>query len=822
MPTKKIEKKMAATRQIVAEARGLTIGQVERLQEARSLSIEDIKELPEGRLHRAIRRLDLPDLPRAREAFRRRQLQDENGFIPPNALPYALRDLDSLRLRSRALQPSVAGIPTGQEVKPQDLMGPFIMPTAGLSPAHVGWTSLGPGNIGGRTRAIIPHPTNQNVLWAGSAGGGVWRTDNAGQSWTAVDDLMANLAISCMAIDPSDPNQIYAGTGEGFFNSDAIRGAGIFRTTDGTTWAQLPATIGTDYQSINSLAISKNGQVLLAATPLGIFRSADANRMTWTTVLSDPISCVVFHPTDSKKAIAGGLNTGRAYYSTDSGQTWKLATQASPWSGRVELTYARNDSAIVYASVQMSRGQIWMSIDGGKSFKARKSLLANGFPSNYLGDQGWYANTIWAGDPSNSNLVLVGGLNLFKSTDGGNTLIDISTWYDDRSAHADHHCIVSGSGYDGTTNKAVYFGNDGGIYMTQDVSTVGNDSGTPRINGWVKLDNTYGVTQFYSGAGNASTGTIIGGAQDNGTLRFTTAGGSQQWSSMFGGDGGFCAADQTNPDYFYGEYVYLNIHRSTDGGGVADYISGQYWNSGQGVWAWKPVPYSIPDAMNRQALFIAPFILDPNSPDRILGGGLSLWRTNDARTPNTNNTGPSWTSIKSSAGSYISAIAVAVGNPDLIWIGHVNGQLYKAVNGTKTNPIWQRMDHGNLNPIAIDRYCTRVTIDPRDHQVVYVTFGGYAKNNVWKTTDGGVSWDNIGSTLPEAPVRSLSIHPRKSNSLYLGTEVGIFASEDTGNTWSPTNEGPTNCSVDDLFWMNEQLVCVTHGRGMFILDLSTV
>ena len=106
--------------------------------------------------------------------------------------------------------------------------------------------------------------------------------------------------------------------------------------------------------------------------------------------------------------------------------------------------------------------------------------------------------------------------------------------------------------------------------------------------------------------------------------------------------------------------------------------------------------------------------------------------------------------------------------------------------------------------------------------IVYVTFGGYTKNNVWKTTDGGAKWGNIGSTLPEAPVRCLAVHPRKSNLLYLGTEVGVFASEDAGTSWSPTNEGPTNCSVDDLFWLGETLVCVTHGRGMFRIDLSGV
>jgi photosystem II stability/assembly factor-like uncharacterized protein len=130
------------------------------------------------------------------------------------------------------------------------------------------------------------------------------------------------------------------------------------------------------------------------------------------------------------------------------------------------------------------------------------------------------------------------------------------------------------------------------------------------------------------------------------------------------------------------------------------------------------------------------------------------------------------------------------------------------------------MDHVGANPLTPTRYCSCITIDPQNGNTVYVAFGGYNRGNVWKTIDGGVKWSNLGNLLPEAPVRAIAVHPRKPNLVYLGTEVGLFASEDGGATWSPTNEGPTNCSVDDLFWMKEILVCATHGRGMFTIDLS--
>lgn len=807
----------------VAEERGITVEQVERIQTNRSLSNDAISVIPEDKLQRILQRLEFPNFARLREAFRVRQEIDENGYIPPNALLNAISQTDSLRTRSLT-EGKVAGMPTGLQVAPGALVPP---PTAGLNPQHTGWTSLGPGNIGGRTRSIVIHPTNPSTMWIGSVSGGIWRTDNGGANWDPVDDLMANLGVTCLKMDPTNSQIIYAGTGEGFSNVDALRGAGIFWTQDEVNWRQIPSTSTVDFHAVNRLAISNDSRILLAATSRGIFRSSDTNRLSWTRTLNEEIGDISFHPTDVNIAIAGSLRNGKAYFSNDGGQTWSVATHADNWSGRVELTYAANNPSIVYASIDINSGEIWRSTDGGRTFTKRDTLIAQTNDSaNYLGGQGWYDNTIWAGDPSDSDFVIVGGVDLWKSTDGGNSLIDISTWWDDRSAHSDHHCIVSHPDFDGANNKTVFFGNDGGIHTTDDISTVGNDNDLPRINGWTELVNKYGVTQFYSGAGNVATGTIIGGAQDNGTLRFTPAGGSEQWTSMFGGDGGWCASDPNDPDYFYGEYVYLNIHRSTNGGQRADYISGQFWNGA--AWVWKPVPYRISDARNQNALFIAPFILDPNNSNRILGGGMSLWRTNNAKAPNTPNTGPIWISIKNDVGVPISAIAVAEGNSDIIWVGHANGQVvngsgdvYKTTNGTSNNPIWQKMDDNGSNRLP-NRFCTRITIDPTNSNTVYATFGGYSRSNIWRTTDGGLNWSNLGGSLPEAPIRSLAIHPRNSAFLYLGTEVGVFASENGGSSWSATNEGPTNCSVDELFWMGETLVCVTHGRGMFQIDLSGI
>ena len=802
-----------------AKARGLDEAQLRAIQETFALSNDRISELSESKLIGILRKLDLPDRPLERARFERLfELGDERTTPPPEAKQRALQQLDEVRAAS-APGP-VAGVPAGPAVSPRSLSPPPLPTGAGLSPTGAGWTSLGPGRVGGRTRCIVVDPDDADRMWAGSVGGGLWITTNAGANWHPVDDRMANLAVTCAVVDPANARILYAGTGEGFFNLDAIRGAGIFRTVNGTAWSQLAATTTPDFHYVNRLAISADGEVLLAATRTGIFRSADPDRQTWTLVHAGNMADVRCHPSDPLRAVAGGLRDGFAHFTDDGGLTWQAATRPNAFAGRVELAYSAADPSVVYASVDDQNGRIWRSQDGGQSYAARSSHNANGVPANYLGQQGWYDNTLWAGDPTDADLVIVGGIDLWRSTDGGGTLEPISDWTDDTTPHADHHAVVSHPGFDGTTNRTAFFGNDGGIWRGADVRTVDSGGG-----GWTSLVNGYAVTQFYGAAGHTPTGTLVAGAQDNGTQAFHPAQGVDHWVEIFGGDGGWCAADPVDPNVFYGEYVYLGIFRNTNGATSSNqwwntYISGEFFNNALGRWDWKPLPFRIPDAMNQRALFIAPFVLDPNDADRILGGGLSLWRTNDAKTANTQTSGPSWAAIKHSVGSPISAIAIASGDSDLVWVGHENGEVYRSDDATGATPTWQLVSHtGAFQP---SRMCTRVVIDPVQHQRAYAMFAGYNAGNLWRTEDHGATWTDLGAGLPEAPVRTLAMHPRRPEYLYAGTEVGVFTSEDDGATWSPTNEGPTNTAVAELFWMGEVLVCATHGRGMFSIDLSGV
>ncbi|MDR3460039.1 MAG: Ig-like domain-containing protein [Verrucomicrobiae bacterium] len=746
---------------------------------------------------------------RAEAAFRQLQLQDEKGNVPADGIAKAMQQKQAMAVDARVLTGGEVSTPTGPQPKVADL-------------ARTNWVELGPGNIGGRLRAILTHPTDPNTLYIGSIKGGIWKTSNGGASWSPLNDYMANLAVATLVMDPTTPNIIYAGTGEGYENGGALQGAGIFKTTDaGVTWQQLSATTNSAFYYVNRLAICPtNHLILIAATGTsdgnpggGIWRSTNGGTNWIQTCTNAPMTDVAFNPADGNKCIASGspiFTPSSALYSTNAGLTWMQAAGIGMGpDGRIEIAYAPSSPNIVYASEDTNNGSLFVSTDGGASYTLRNSgTYLTG--TNYLGSQGWYANCIWV-DPTNPNTLIVGGLDLYRSTDGGSTLTQISQWdLSPASAHADHHAIVSAANYNGTSQTTVYFGNDGGIYAATNALTV-----TP-TSGWSFLVHNLGVTEFWGGAGNPTSGTVVGGAQDNGTVTYTTATGSQGWVASFGGDGGFCAADQTDPNYFYGEYTYLQIHRSTTGGAINSSV---YINGGLGDAGLANPDPTDPDAPGESsANFIAPFILDPNNPNTMLAGGSNLWRSVNVKTPLAANV--AWSNIKAGItnGDFISAIAVAPGNSDIIWVGHNGGEIFATANGTAANPTWTQKNLGT--PHLPGRYCNSLTIDSTNANIVYATFGGFKTNNVYRTTDGGITWSNLGGSLPAIPVRTLAIAPFNHNYLYIGTEIGIFGSADGGVTWSPNNEGPANVTTAQLFWMRNNLTAATGGRGIWQIPLG--
>lgn len=766
----------------VAAARGISVDQLRGIRANRSVNNRDILTVASPRLARFVYRLANPKAePLGYFQYRNSFLVNEKGEIPPGAMEQAFEDARKMPLNPRLLP-----------AKP-DARRSFVRGTEALTPSS--WIWRGPGNIGGRIRAMLIHPADRNKLWIGSAGGGIWKSTDGGASWSAQDDFMPNLAVCALIFDPTNPNTMYAGTGEGAPNVDAIRGVGLFKSTDGgATWNKLVNTGTTDFSFVMRLASDSTGTTLLAATSAGVMRSTDSG-VTWNKVYTTTLRSmahVEFHPTDNTKAIASGFN-GQLIYSADGGATWQIPAGALPAAGslaRVETAWAKSNPGVVYA---LAGGQgtpttrLFKSTNSGATFA---EIAITGQP-NVDGGQGWYDFLLWV-DPTNENRVIVGGVDVWRSTDGGLNFTNITQVYSGGNQHPDMHLFISDPGYNGTTNKRGYILNDGGIARTEDLTVVSS------LSGWQKLNNNLGITQFYGGAGNPATGMLIGGTQDNSTLRLpSSANGTSTWGAVIGGDGGYAAVDQTNGQFVYGESQNLALRRSTNGGNSFS---------------------SFTTGISGTPEFIAPFILDPNNQNTLLYGAQALFRSVGART------GVAFTNIKANiaSGLTITAIGVAPGNSDIIYVGYRGaGGVWQTTNGTTASPTWNQVGTTSLPA----RRVTRFAIDSRNNNRAFVSFGGFnggesqssrTADNLWRTDDGGATWTNTHNNLPAAPIYCVLIDPTDSMKLFVGTDAGVYASENGGATWSGTNVGPSTAPVVELFFMGTDLVAVTHGRGMFI------
>lgn len=762
----------------VAAALSITEERLARLKAERSLDNDDLCTIPTSLVARAQRRVDKPkpEAPGEWVKWLERTLQDDSGTIKPDGL------IEALAQRKAAIARTSAALAAGK-----------VPALAGLDATR--WTSLGPANIPGRVRAIVIHPTDGNRIWVGSVSGGIWYTSDGGTTWRALNDFQSNLAIAHLAMDPSNTSILYAGTGEGFLNGGAVRGAGIFRSTDsGQTWIQMSSTnpaSDSNWYYVNRIAVNpSNSSLILAATNGGIYRTADGGT-SWTQITQSRTLDVRWDPTSASRAI-GGRDDGNVSVSTDSGASFSTVAVVSG-GARVELAFSATSSGTVYASVQSGTGAVYRSTDGGASWSLRSS-------PTHLGSQGWYNNTIWV-DPTNANTVVVGGIDIWRSTDGGASFTRISNWaLWPSSVHADNHVIVSHPSYNGSSNAIVFVGNDGGVAKSSNILSATSASSS---NTWSLISTGKYSTQFYGGASSADGTKIAGGTQDNGSLY--TSSSNTTWGVSIGGDGGYEAIDQTDSNYVYGELQYGAIHRSTEGGANAATIC-------EGL---TDAYDSACTGGTNNTNFIPPFILDPNNQSKLLFGGNRLWITDNAKAAT-----PTWRIAKSAtaeSGNHISAVAVARSSSDIIWVGHNNGEVYKTANGTATTPTWTAVTIGPARQVL------RILLDPSNSNTVYASFAGYSAGNLRKSTDGGTTWTDISTGLPAAPIRGIARHPSNANWLYVGTEVGVYTSEDGGSTWSTTNDGPGTVPVYDVFFAGTttDLIAATHGRGMFRASVAS-
>jgi photosystem II stability/assembly factor-like uncharacterized protein len=709
----------------------------------------------------------------ARMRARRMRRVDPTGEIAPGAILRAREQLEA-----RLAEPSPAG--------PQD---------AGIW----NWEWLGPGNIGGRVRALVFHPTDSNVMWLGSAGGGVWKTTNGGGQWTPMSDFLSTLPVASLAVDPINPQILYAGTGELVGSNSSIPGSGIWKSIDGgLNWFLLTATSGVDFSYVSTLEHNRtvSGR-LLAGTRTGIYRSNDGGS-NWTLIFDPPgnvaVRDITWNPANAS-IIAAGTETDM-YLSPDGGTTWVRQTTgaagkmpASP--GSCEIAFAPSNTNYIYVQVGNDvpvvndlSDPIYRSTDGGATWTFWNPTNADR-----------WSNAIWV-SPTDPTLLVWGGFgDLYRSLGSGSTgftrISSGSNYNAGLSAHTDQHVILSHPGFNGATNWTIFVANDGGVQKAVDVRTAGQTSG------WTNLANNLGVSQFFGGAAAIDGSVILGGTQDNGSLDYRPGGGPQGWVQRVGGDGVYAAIEAvSNPSRLFLAQAWLAILRSDNGGST-----------------WQDKVSGLTDAYDgTKCDFLAPMVMDPNNSAVLLAGSVRIWRTT--------NSADAWSSIRGSTtgNPFCTAIDIAKSNSSVIWVGYANGLVSHTLDGGGT---W--FDH--VLPTG-SRPVTDIAVNPAAYNEAFVTVGGYSNQTVLYTNTTGASWQIRNGTapydLPDIQVNTVRYHPLQTNWIYVGTDMGVFASEDKGLTWTVTptsysgNDGPNNVEVDELFWQGTtSLIAATHGRGMY-------
>lgn len=693
------------------------------------------------------------------------------------------------------------------------------------------WSFLGPGNIGGRTRTLVIDSDDPNVMYAGGVSGGVWKSANGGAGWDAIADDLVNLAVNSMVMDPRDHDVLYVGTGEGYFREEVrgtglpLRGNGIFVTRDGgATWQQLASTTTSDFQWVNDLAISAHdSRRIYAATRSGVWRSIDAGE-NWTRVLMTTVKggCLDLAmrsdtPADTLFASCGTFEQATVYRSmqAERDDTWN-AVLSEPGMGRTTLAIAPSQPSTIYALAAANSDQqllaVYRSDAGGDAGtwiarvrrddpeKLNTLLLTNpitatqkecgGVSDNPLA-MGWYCNTI-AVDPANPERVFAGGVDLFRSDDGGTNWGVASYWWRQSASyvHADQHNIV----FDPRSSRTLYLTNDGGVYRTENadapVARGARATCSPDNSQVVftSLANNYGVTQFYHGAVFPDGKRFLGGAQDNSTL-VGSAGSGAVWESRIGGDGGYVAVDSTNPQHVYAEFQNGNLFRSDDGGST-----------------FRAAPRL---GLSDDFLFVTPYVLDPNLTNRLWIGGTHMWRSETR--------GDAFLPASAKLAGQVSAIAVAPQNSDRVFAGTTSGFIYSTNSATTSNgnTLWTRIQ-------PREGWVSSLTFDRSDTSILYATYAGFGGRHVWKSVDDGTNWSAIDGDLPDVPIHSLVIDPSRSGHLFLGSDLGVFETSDGGRSWDSTGfpDVVTEWITIAQGERGPALYAFTHGRGAWRAELS--
>jgi len=673
------------------------------------------------------------------------------------------------------------------------------------------WESIGPTNIGGRMTSIICHPDKADWIWAGAAAGGVWKSKDAGRTWSPLWHSQESLSVGSLAIDSKNPDVIYCGTGEANLSFDSYAGVGIYRTTDGgDTWAllapsraaRIPTRIGAiaiDPHDCKHLLIGGVGAHESSPEPNdlgGMYVSSDGglnwHRETFISKKNYWCHSVVFHPTRPGVIFATVTELGARsgiWYSEDGGRRWTQLTNGLPDPenlSRTSLAVSPSNQDIIYAfagSALSARSDllqgVYRSEDGGQTWREISGKTQSGHKklSRYFADEDqiYYGNTIVV-HPHNPDNVLCGGVDLHLTTNGGRTWRKVTRWDAERGepnyAHADHHHLVMPDSAEGR----VYDVNDGGL----DVSDDGGLTWRNRSKGLV-------TTMYYDMDVAQSGRRFAGGTQDNGTLE-TTRGRSNFHREILGGDGGWIVYDPSHSGHKYASSINMRIWR---------------WRAANR----RPTEVSPPvPKAEAKSVWMCYIAMDPNDANTVFTGSKRVWRTK--------NDGKTWRPVSANLDdSTITAIEIAPADSRRIYVGTENGGFFRSLNGGRT---WgPNLKSGIIPGHTITRIDSTAKLGA---DVVFVTVANAGHSHVFCSKNGGRTWEDVDNgKLPDVPHHAVVIRPDAPNTVYLANDVGVFVTQNSGKTWMNMTSNLPNVMVVDLVLHEKDatLSAATHGRGLW-------
>lgn len=656
------------------------------------------------------------------------------------------------------------------------------------------------GPYTGRVSAIAC--ASATTYYVGGADGGVWKTTDAGLTWRPLTDQLPTTAVGAIALDPTDPETLYVGTGEANYANHSRYGLGIFKSTDGgRTWAHYgastfagrcfsrlvvdPVTPSTVYAAITPAggfpekAGAKNHP--LKDGPLGVFRSTDGG-VTWTRLAgglpNQAATDLAIHPTSPNTLYAaigrpfGSADNG-VYRTTNGGATWTKLAGGLPTSGngRISLAIAPSNPNRLYALIvnpcdaagnNASTRNAYRTNDGGDTWTALN-------PGNFQATYGWFLSVVTV-DPTNPDRVMLGGYQTVRSTNAG------ASWSNVTPPHVDSHALEWDSA------GRLLHGTDGGVYRSTDFGA-----------NWFAINGNLGLIQCYAGVSShpSNPGLLLIGTQDNGSSLAIPGG--RTWDHVTGGDGGWTQIDQTNPLRMFTESQGSgNLYRSINGG-----VS--FSDSGSGI------------ASADRHCFLPPYVIDPTNSQRMLYATHRIYRST--------NGGSTWAAISgdvTGGSGAVRSLAMARSNPQVVYLTTNDGRFSVSTDGGVSftvrltgRPGWPRVTR-------------EIFVAPTSASTVYLATAAFGVDQVRRSTDSGATWTTLDGDLPDVPVNTIAVDESTSPpTLYAGADDGLYASRDGGVRWHRFGYGLPRAPVIDVLVepARHRLIVATQGRGVFEVGL---